>query len=524
VPRALSLSLRLSYSFLILSLRLSRYYQNGTCWMTSRLTMAIPLTEKRSWMLLLMQSAFGCGGIAACTFFAYSLHAPLATAGFIYLLVVVIVSLIYGIWQATFVSLFAVSCLNYFFIPPVFSFAVADERDWIALVSFQVCALLVSRLSSREQKIARDANYQRIQMKKLYELSRGILLFDLHHPPGPQLVQLIRRIFLAEDVAIFDANLARLDHEGEWSPEEQQVAKSAYITDRNEDDRETVTTQRVIRIGTVSIGAMAIRGEIDPLIANSIASLAAIAFERHKSYEKESRAESAQQAEQLRVAVLDALAHAFKTPLTVICTASSVLLEMGTLDQAESELADLINEESVNLNQLCTRLLQTAKLEVSNVTLHIEPVIVSKLVKDVVTELSGALDGHPIELSIEERDTPLQGDRELLKMILMQYLDNAAKYSAPTTPIDITVRESNSELLLSVRNQGSLIKMQDRERVFERFYRGSEAKERAPGTGVGLSIVKKAAEAHRGHVWVISAEEEGTTFFLSMPKLQAGGY
>jgi two-component system sensor histidine kinase KdpD len=108
-------------------------------------------------------------------------------------------------------------------------------------------------------------------------------------------------------------------------------------------------------------------------------------------------------------------------------------------------------------------------------------------------------------------------------MILTQYLDNAAKYSAPEAPIDVAVRENQSELLLSVHNRGSLINMRDRERVFERFYRGSDAKQRAPGTGVGLSIVKKAAEAHHGHVWVISGEEEGTTFFLSMPKLQVGG-
>jgi two-component system sensor histidine kinase KdpD len=486
--------------------------------------MAIPMTEKRSWIQLLAQCAVGCAAIAASTFVSYRLHFPLATAGFIFLIVVVIVALVYGIWQATLISLVAASCLNYFFIPPIFSFAVADERDWIALVSFQICALLVSRLSSREQRMARDANYQRIQMKKLYELSRGILLFDLHQPPGPQLVQHIRRIFQADDVAIFDENLARLDHEGVWSPEEQQSAKTAYITDKNEDDHDMRTTQRVIRIGTVSIGAIAIRGEVDPLMANSIASLAAIGFERHRSYEKEARAESAQQAEQLRVAVLDALAHAFKTPLTVICTASSGLLEMGTLDKTESELADLINEQSISLNQLCTRLLQTAKLEASSVTLRTEPVIVSKLVKDVVSELSGTLKGHPVGLSIQEQDTPLQSDRELLKMILTQYLDNAAKYSAPDTPIDVTVRESSSELLLSVHNLGSLIQMQDRERVFERFYRGEDAKVRAPGTGVGLSIVKKAAEAHRGHVWVISAESEGTTFFLSMPKLQAGGY
>jgi two-component system sensor histidine kinase KdpD len=280
----------------------------------------------------------------------------------------------------------------------------------------------------------------------------------------------------------------------------------------------------VIRIGNKSIGAMAIRGEVDPLIANSIASLAAIAFERQRSYEKEASAENAKQAEQLRVAVLDALAHAFKTPLTAICTASSGLLEMGTLDKTESELADLINEESINLNQLCTRLLQTAKLEASSVSLRTEPVIISRLVKDVLAELSGTLKQHPIELSIEEQETPLQGDRELLTMILTQYLDNAAKYSAPDAPIDIAVRESTSELLLSVHNQGSLIQMQDRERIFERFYRSSDAKERAPGAGVGLSIVKKAAEAYHGHVWVTSAEQDGTTFFLSIPKIQMGGY
>jgi len=491
--------------------------------MTQRLTIAIPMTEKRSWLQLLGQCLIGCVGLGIVTYGAYTLHFPQATVGFIYMMVVVLCALTYGIWQATFISLVAASSLNYFFIPPVMSFAVTDERDWIALISFQVCALIVSRLSSREQRMARDANHQRIQMKKLYELSRGILLFDLHQPPGAQLAQLIQRIFQAEDVAIFDAGPALLDHEGTWSLEERQIVKSTYFADENEDDPANRTTQRVIRSGSHSMGAMAIRGELDPLIANSIASLAAIAFERHRSYEKEARAETAQQAEQLRVAVLDALAHAFKTPLTVLCTASSGLLEMGTLDAPGVELAAVINQESVNLNQLCTRLLQTAKLEASSVTVRTEPVVVSKLVKDVVSDLSGALKGHPIEMIIEEQDTPLQGDKELLKMILTQYLDNAAKYSTPETPIGITVRESKSELFLSVRNEGSLIEMQDRERVFERFYRGSGAKERAPGTGVGLSIVRKAAEAHHGHVWVVSAEDEGTTFFLSMPKLQVGG-
>ena len=310
--------------------------------MTSRLTMAIPLNEKRSWPRTLGQSTVGCASIGALTGIAYWLHLPPATVGFTYLAAVVVISLFFGIWQATLVSVVAVSCLNFFFTAPIFSFSVSDERDWIALVSFQVCALLVSRLSSREQKLAKEANHQRIQMKKLYELSRGILLFNLHGRPGPQLVKLIRRIFLVTDVAIFDGQLAQLDHEGEWSEEERQIAKRAYANDKSADDFDSLTTQRLIRMGSVAVGAIAIRGEVDPLIANAIASLAAIAFERHRSYESASRAESAQQAEQLRVAVLDALAHAFKTPLTVICTASSGLMELGTLDQSEAELAHLI--------------------------------------------------------------------------------------------------------------------------------------------------------------------------------------
>jgi two-component system sensor histidine kinase KdpD len=102
-------------------------------------------------------------------------------------------------------------------------------------------------------------------------------------------------------------------------------------------------------------------------------------------------------------------------------------------------------------------------------------------------------------------------------MILAQYIDNAQKYSIPGTPIEIEARRSHSDVLLSVHNYGSTIRIEDRERVFDRFYRSSDRKGAVPGTGIGLSVVKKAAEAHHGHVWVISDDREGTTFFLSLP-------
>jgi signal transduction histidine kinase len=102
-------------------------------------------------------------------------------------------------------------------------------------------------------------------------------------------------------------------------------------------------------------------------------------------------------------------------------------------------------------------------------------------------------------------------------MILAQYIDNARKYSTPDTTISIAARKSHAEVIISVHNAGPTIRIEDRERVFDRFYRSTELKDSVPGTGIGLSVVRKAAEAHHGHVWVISDEREGTTFFLSLP-------
>ena len=100
---------------------------------------------------------------------------------------------------------------------------------------------------------------------------------------------------------------------------------------------------------------------------------------------------------------------------------------------------------------------------------------------------------------------------------LEQFIDNAAKYSTPGSPISVTAGEKLGEILIAVHNQGPPIQPADRERIFERFYRAEESRHRAPGTGLGLSIAKKAAEAHGGRTWVVSDESTGTTFFLALP-------
>jgi len=460
--------------------------------------------------------------VVAMAYAGYRLHATLYTASLVFLLATVFATMGSGAWAGSLLSLVAAGCLDYFYIPPVLHFDIADTDGWMALATFEVCALVISRLSSRERERTIEVETHRKQMEQLYDLSRATASLDMHQPLGPQLAYLILRSFDFEDVSVFDAINGRLDHAGPWSGEESEAARTAYLLDKNNDNRDARTITRVLRTGSSLVGALTLHGEVSGILADALASLVAMTFERARSLEKETRAESAHQSEKLRGAVLDALAHAFKTPLTVIRIASAGLLEAGDLPPDRVELASLIDGESMRLSQLCDRLLQTAKLEAEKVRLKWEDIDISKLVEEVKQEFAESLKDHPLKISVPSGMALVAGDRELLATVLGQYLDNATKYSNPDSPIDISVRDSATELVVAVHSLGPVIPLSDRERVFERFYRCPEAMTRALGTGVGLSIVKKAAEAHHGHVWVISAEKEGTTFFLSLPKIRYG--
>jgi two-component system sensor histidine kinase KdpD len=460
----------------------------------------------------------GSAAVLAAAYLGVRLHVNFSTTGFLDLLIVVLVAMMSGFWEATITSLVALTCLNYFFVPPVYTFYVADPQNWVALITFESTALLVSRLSIQREKQARTAILERRRMERLYELSRRTLLMNPQQSPGSQIVTQIRDVVEVDAVALFDAARAHVDTAGADCPELEALARSTYLQDRNEDHADLVTWQRVLRPGTSSIGAIVLRGiNLSPLLADSIASLTAIALERARAFEKQSHAEAARQSEQLRTAVLDALAHAFKTPLTAIRTASSGLLEAGHLDPAQVDLVTLIDEESDKLNVLSTRLLQTARLEASETKLRKETVLIPQLIDEILTKHSDQLGGRPTQVSIANQRCATYGDRELLGTAIMQFIDNAAKYSTPGSPIAIAVDDRDGEILISVHNEGSKVRAEDRERIFERFYRSPGSNHRAPGTGLGLSITKEAAQVHRGRAWVKSEVGQGTTFFLALP-------
>jgi two-component system sensor histidine kinase KdpD len=280
--------------------------------------------------------------------------------------------------------------------------------------------------------------------------------------------------------------------------------------------------------GTRPIGALCLVdtssvGHIGPLSADAIASLSAIALERAHSFMAESDAEATKRSEQLRSTVLDGLAHAFKTPLATIQTASSGLLELGTLGTAEEELASLINQESVHLADLTTQVLQTARMNEEQLKVDYQELFVEPFLDLCGEKNRPILAEHPLNLSVEcLAGSHVWADPRLLQMALLQFLDNASKYASPGSPIDLRVAATDAETLFSVHNEGSYIEPGELRRVFERFYRVPGSEYRASGTGVGLSVAKQIADAHSGRVWIESEREAGTTFFLSLPHLRKG--
>ena len=450
------------------------------------------------------------------TYCGFVLQVNLLTIGLLYLLLVVAAESLFGFWQASLISLLAVACLDYFFTQPLFHFYMTDPQEMVALGAFEITTIVICRLSAKELRSSSKAVAHRAEMEQLYELSRSSLLLDLRQPQGPQLAVLIQRIFNARAVALYDLNLSRQDRMGDWEAGEEDLARECYLRDASQDDASTQTWQRILRAGPGSVGALVVRGKLSSFVVDALASLAAIAMDRHKWFDKEERTETAKKGEQLRATVMDALAHEFKTPLTAVQTASSGLLELGGLTEPQRDLVTLIDGEAVRLNILCTQLLKAAKLEAKQAGLETAEVNLLDLVSEVLASHPTEGERNSIQVAVEDPSLTVRADRELLAMILTQYIDNARKYSTAGTPIEIAARARHSEILISVHNFGSTIRIEDRERIFERFYRSKESKDAVPGTGIGLSVVRKAAEAHHGHVWVISDNKEGTTFYLSL--------
>lgn len=441
------------------------------------------------------------------------------TVALSYLIAILLIATTWGLAEAMTASILAVLCFNFFFLPPVGTFTIADPQNWVALVAFLLTAVVASQLSGRARQRDIDAAARQRDLERLYALSRALLLSDRAASTPGEIARHVRDTFNLPVAGVYDHR----SDVAAWAGEAEHLGLDATLREVARRGASFKAAEGVvvvaIQLGGAPIGSLAISGTgLSDTVLQSIANLAAIGLEREKVVEATTRAEAARESSELRATVLDALAHEFKTPLTAMKAASSDLLDTEPAGSRSHELAAIIDEELDRLGSLVTDAVHMLRIDAGHFSVHPVRQPVAPLVSGALKRFEHHLDGHDVVERVPS-DLVVDADRDLIALALRQLLDNAIKYSPPTATIEVLAR-GNGAVEISIRNSGATIPDREQARIFERFYRGEHARQ-VPGTGMGLAIVQEIVRAHGGTLRVSSSADAGTTFTLSLPRAGA---
>jgi two-component system sensor histidine kinase KdpD len=474
---------------------------------------------------LVLRLLASLAGVAVVTYTAYFIiPRNLTTVGFAYLLLVLLIASTWGLAESTLASLAATLAFNFFFLPPIGKFTIADPQNWVALFSFLATALIASRLSARVKKQALDAVDRQRDIERLYTFSRAILLIDPVEPVARQLARKLADVFGLRAAVLYDRRSGEIHRAGpsDFDGLEDQLRDAASQgTSFFDPDRQRVIT--AVRLGSEPIASFAIQGAFMPdSVLQGIGNLIAIGLERARAQDLAHQVEAARRSEQLRTTLIDAMAHEFKTPLTSIRAATTSLLSSPDQPlESRAELLEIADEEARHLQALIDDAVDMARLESDHIQVRREITDPKELIEDVVASLHTQIDNRPVEILSAQSLPSLALDRRLLKLALRQVLDNALKYSPPQSPVTINVfngavSNGNGVINFEITDHGVGIPEQEQSRLFERFYRSPSVKNQVPGFGLGLAIANNIVLAHHGELTVSSRPGE-TTFRMTLP-------
>lgn len=243
--------------------------------------------------------------------------------------------------------------------------------------------------------------------------------------------------------------------------------------------------------------------------------------ELQKAFEKASEAEALRRSEKLKSALLDAVTHDLRTPLTSIKASATMLIEELEQDsihvtlerEGRRELLEVIDEETDRLNEFIQSMVELARLEAGEPGLRKTQIRVEEIVSNALQRAASLTIKHRVSVNIEENLPQVSVDSRALSEVLYNLLDNAAKYSPENSEIRVECKKANDYLRISVEDEGMGIAPEEREKVFQKFYRGEK---KGKGFGIGLAIVRGIVEAHRGKIW-IEKGKIGSKFVLELP-------
>ncbi len=471
------------------------------------------------------QAALGVLAIACVTFSGFRLHFNATTVVLLYLLVIVWQSLKGGFALSASVAMISAVCLDLFFLPPIFSLRIVDPLNVLAFIVFGVVAVVITHLVCRLRGEAGRAQRRSYNLEQLYDVARQLLLAKPDRLDAALLLKTFRDGFAPSTVCLYRADTGELHIDGTAQSDLAERTRTAYLLAKDGDDEHLGIVVRCLRAGSSVTGAIGFEGLPDSdWVAGPLSVFAAAALEQARAFRKASHETAAAQAEVFRTAILDALAHEFKTPLATILAVAGGLRESKRLGTEELELASTIELEASRLSSLANRLLRMAGLDREEVKPRMRNTNIQAVVEGAVLRYATQSRDRQVQVTSPGQGSRALADCELLDLAITQLLDNAFKYSIAGSAVTVGTKVEGQFVVIRVGNEGSSIALQEQDRVFERFYRGTSVRGLVSGAGLGLYVARKIAVAHGGSLELDKSTSPGTVVFnLRLSRLNSNG-
>ncbi|MEH2500199.1 two-component system sensor histidine kinase KdpD [Bradyrhizobium sp. AZCC 1678] len=456
----------------------------------------------------------------------------------VFLTAVVSVAARFGLWPSLLASVAASLCYNFFFMPPVYTFTIADPTNIAAFFLFMLVAVLVSNVAARVRSQADTAIGRVRTTELLYAFSRKLAgtatLDDVLWATAYQTA-----LMLKVRVVLLLPEEGMLTVKSGYPPEDQldqadlAAANWAWSNDRPAGrGSDTLPGAKRLflpmRTGRGAIGVIGIDDDrTGPLLTpdqrrllDALVDQGALAIERVLLVEDMDRVKRTVESDRLRGALLTSISHDLKTPLASVLGAASTLRDLGTglNDAQKNELLATMIDESERLNRFIANLLDMTKLESGAVVPNTARHDIGEIVGSALRRAGKILVHHKVSLELGPNLPMLELDAVLFEQVLFNLLDNAAKYAPPGTTISIRGARDQGRVLLQILDEGSGIPPEELESVFDKFYRAQKGDHVRPGTGLGLAISRGFVEAMHGTISAANrVDRRGAVITIRLP-------
>lgn len=476
---------------------------------------------------------------ALATAVALTLRGLLAPANLvlIYLMAVVLVAVRFGRQPGVLASFLAVLAFDVFLVPPYHSLTVADPQYLLTFAIMLVVALIISHLTASLRYQALIAHYRERRVSALFDLSKDLSAALTSAQIRDIGTRHLEAMFQAKVVLLFPDRQGTLSSDTLATALPSRPARAILDGAQQAYARQAAAHLDSIAISTEGLVYLPLRAPMRTrgvLVAapdnpdqvllpeqgrllQTCAAQIALAIERVHYVEVAQEAMVAMESERLRNSLLSAISHDIRTPLTAIVGLSSALTS-GRLqsDETRQELAEVIQENAIRMNNLVTNLLDMAKLHAGAVKLNRQWQMLEEVVGSALSTLSRTLAGRRIEIALPATLPLLNFDAVLMERVFCNLLDNAAKYTAADGVVRIAAEHIGDDVSVSVEDNGPGVPKGMEEAIFTKFTRG-ESESTRTGVGLGLSICRTIIEAHGGRMRAENRMEGGARFIFTLP-------